>query len=134
MSIKNLCVTVLALWLVACDSGVSSKDIPVKIASTQAISLEIAATGNQANEALIQKAREITTKYKLTSLSMDCLAFEVLAEPYDGKTMIDVREVHNSQCGGDPAVSPRLFSIGIDQKTGEAWSDANSDVGQLEKL
>ncbi len=83
---------------------------------------------------LINQAREIVTKYKLSELPLMCLKFDVLEELFEGKRIIDVREKHGGSCGGDPDTSPRLFSIGIEQSTGAIWSDAESMSGQLERL
>jgi len=62
------------------------------------------------------------------------LKFDVQEKLFEGKRIIDVREKHGGSCGGDPNVSPRLFSIGIEQSTGVIWSDAKSMLGQLERL
>jgi len=83
---------------------------------------------------LITKAKQITQKYKLTEIKPDCLTYEIQAELYEGKRIIDAREIHSTTCGGDLNTSPRAFSIGIDEKTGEIVSDAKSLVGQLEPL
>jgi hypothetical protein len=44
---------------------------------------------------------------------------------------VDVHELHNKACGGDPAVSPRLFSFEVDRKTGAMTTDA-LDAGDPE--
>ena len=38
--------------------------------------------------------------------------------------MVDVREKHNEQCGGDPTTAPRLFSYEIDRRSGKMKTDA----------
>ncbi len=83
---------------------------------------------------LINQAKQITKKYKLSELSLTCLKFDVLEKIFEGKRIINVHEKHEGSCGGDPDISPRLFSIGIEQSTGIIWSDARSMLGQLEKL
>lgn len=134
MKLNCLITIILSIFLSGCGDGASSKKSVSDQVMLQAGSLEAKSTGKPDEDKLIRRAQAVTTKYKLTKLSLDCLKFEMLDELYEGKVMIDVREVHNSKCGGDPAVSPRLFSIGIDNKTGAIWSDAKSLVGQLEKL
>lgn len=83
---------------------------------------------------IITKAKQATVKYDLTTRSMDCLIYEVQENKFEGKIMVDVREKHGGKCGGDPSTSPRAFSIGFDETTGEIWSDAKSLLGQLEKI
>ncbi|MBI3563047.1 MAG: hypothetical protein HY080_15160 [Gammaproteobacteria bacterium] len=80
------------------------------------------------------KAKAAIKEYKLTELKEECLQLDVRYETMEGKNVIDVREKHNSTCGGDPDTSPRLFSLAIDQKTGAVWSDAKSLTGEFEKL
>ncbi len=85
-------------------------------------------------ESYIEKAKIITSKYKLTSIKPACLVFEKLPDAYEGKIMVDVRGIQGAKCGGDPNVSPRLFSIGFDKEDKSVWTDAKSSVGQLEKI
>lgn len=82
----------------------------------------------------IEKAKNATKKFNLTKVKTTCLTFKKLDEKFEGKVMVDVREKHGGICGGDPATSPRLFSIGFVESTGEIWSDAKSLLGQMEKL
>jgi hypothetical protein len=84
--------------------------------------------------ALLDRAKKITLEHKLTPLPLTCLQFVVADEKYDGKPTIVVREKHGGQCGGDPNTSPRLYSLAIDEKSGEVWSDAKSLLGQMEKI
>lgn len=84
--------------------------------------------------ALVDRAKKITLDYKLTQISPACLQFEVADEKYNGKPTVVVREKHGGRCGGDPNTSPRLYSIAIDEKSGEIWSDAKSLLGQMEKI
>ena len=82
----------------------------------------------------VKSAKQVTIKYKLTSRPMECLIYKMADKKYEGKIIVDVREKHGGQCGGDPATSPRAFSIAFDEKNKEVWSDAKSMLGQLEKL
>ena len=86
------------------------------------------------NSPVISKAKKVIKDFNLTTTSISCLKFNLLDEKSDGKVIVDVREKHGGRCGGDPQTSPRLFSIGFDESTGEIWSDAKSLLGQLEKL
>lgn len=88
--------------------------------------------GNQND--LIARAKQATIKYKLTTRPAECLIYEVNEKRHEGKIIVDVREKHGGNCGGDPSTSPRAFSVAFDEKTNGVWSDANSLLGQLEKL
>lgn len=72
--------------------------------------------------------------YKLSPIKPECLTYEVQKNKFEGKHIIDVREIHSKICGGDTGTTPRLFTIAIVEETGETWSDARSLLGQLEKL
>ena len=67
-------------------------------------------------------------------MKISCLIFKELSGKVEGKVIVDVREKHDGECNGDPITSPRLFSIGFDESSGEIWSDAKSLLGQMEKL
>lgn len=82
----------------------------------------------------IAKAKQATIKYELTTRPIECLIYEVLDKKNKGKIVVDVREKHGGKCGGDPSTSPRAFSVAFDESTGKVWSDANSLLGQLEKM
>lgn len=89
---------------------------------------------NVGENPFVIKAKDATKKYNLTKISIACLLFEKLDKKMDGKTIVEVREKHGGTCGGDPKTSPRIFSIGFDDSTGVIWSDANSLLGQMEKI
>lgn len=86
------------------------------------------------NSPVISKAKKAIKDFNLTTTSISCLKFNLLDEKFDGKVMVDIREKHSDGCSGDPKTSPRLFSIGFEESTGQIWSDAKSLLGQLEKL
>jgi len=81
----------------------------------------------------VAKAKSLTTKHKLTSLMNECLSFAE-DEAVNGKIRIDVREVHNEKCGGDPQTAPRVFSFQVDMATGEFKTDSNSLSAEFESL
>jgi hypothetical protein len=89
---------------------------------------------DQKNLDFIDQAKQISMQYALTDISLDCLKFILLEGLHDGKVIVDVRELHNETCGGDPVTSPRLYSIGFDKTDSSIWSDAKSLVGQMEPL
>lgn len=75
----------------------------------------------------VAKAKVLTTQYKLISIPINCLAFEE-DDVANGKKSIDVREIHNEKCGGDPGTAPRVFSFEIDMASGEYKTDRFSIV------
>ena len=81
---------------------------------------------------LVTRAKQTTLKYNLSRITITCLTFHVADEKYEGKPLVDVHEIHDKKCGGDPQTSPRLFSVAFDDRTGEIWSDAKSLVSQME--
>ena len=83
-------------------------------------------------DALIARAERAVREYQLSEVKLACMKFVVATEPFQRFPTVDVHEVHNQECGGDPATSPRIFSVAFDDKTGAVWSDARSPVGQME--
>ena len=81
---------------------------------------------------LVTRAKQTTLKYNLSRITISCLAVKVADEKYEGKPLVNVHEIHDKKCGGDPQTSPRLFSVAFDDRTGEIWSDAKSLVSQME--
>lgn len=85
------------------------------------------------NKVLILRATQVTADYKLTTIETACLDFKVAEDKYEGHDTVNVFEIHGGKCPGDPSTSPRMYSIAFDDR-GEIWTDANSLVGQMEKL
>ncbi|MBS0349821.1 MAG: hypothetical protein JSR33_01305 [Proteobacteria bacterium] len=56
-------------------------------------------------------------KKKITQLSVKCIRFYVNDTGKDFN--IDVREVHNLECGGDPNTEPRIITLSVDKKSGQ---------------
>ncbi|WKE65321.1 hypothetical protein PVT67_16900 [Gallaecimonas kandeliae] len=81
----------------------------------------------------IDKAKQLVRQYALTNTPLACLAFEDIGGDADYLAVVDVRELHNEQCPGDPDVSPRLFSVAFDKEQ-RVWTDAKSELGQMEPL
>lgn len=127
-----LCIAIVLLLLLSqgCTKNISkgSSTIPKYKEGANQIVL-----GNSESN-LISQAKKIVIEYGLTRLPLICLEFNILEELFEGKQIIDVREKHKGSCGGDENISLRLFSIGIEESTGQIWSDAKSMLGQLEKL
>ena len=104
------------------------------IAPTETINAESHKRSTTLDNKLITKAKKITADYKLSPVKQECLTYEIQKNMFEGKRIIDVREVHSKTCGGDGRTTPRRFSIAIVEQTGEVWSNARSMLGQLEKL
>lgn len=78
----------------------------------------------KSEEAAISLVEKAVQVYKLTPLAIECLSIEMFSQSADSGYLVDVREKHTQQCGGDPMVSPRLFSIQV-HPNGHLTSDAN---------
>lgn len=83
-------------------------------------------------DALIVRAEKAVREHKLSEVKLACMKFTAATEPFQRFPTVDIHEVHNKECGGDPTTSPRIFSVAFDDKTGAVWSDAKSLVGQME--
>lgn len=115
-------------------SSINVTDIEKQQQKKTAINEAKVLTEQAPENELVILAKKITADYKLNDIKLECLTFELLEQTSDGKRIIDVRELHSENCGGDLNTSPRLFSIAINEGTGDIWSDAKSMLGQLEKL
>ena len=81
----------------------------------------------------VARARTAIKKHQLTRLTSDCIKLEVDGAS-EGTYAVQVYEVHDAKCGGDPETEPRLFSVNVKPQTGEVWTDADSEDGELRKL
>jgi hypothetical protein len=84
-------------------------------------------------DSVFKEVRQAITNYHLTKLPLSCLKLEVTDRKKKTIT-VSVYEIHNDTCGGDQAVQPRLFGVRFYPKSGQLWSDANSDDGEYERL
>lgn len=75
-------------------------------------------------ERAIDLVEKSIIKNKLTTLKRECLSFDDNVDNHDAYYEIDVREIHNEQCGGDPEISPRLFSYKVYKQTGKLCTDS----------
>jgi len=72
------------------------------------------------DEAVARAARAIEA-YRIGKLRPECMA--LAANRQKTGYLVDVREIHNETCGGDPMTEPRAFSIDV------AWNGKmKSDV------
>ncbi|MEO8659660.1 MAG: hypothetical protein ABI693_14405 [Bryobacteraceae bacterium] len=72
---------------------------------------------------------------RLTGLADECLAYRFDATTLKDAYEVEVRENHKyAKCGGDPAVSPRLFSVRISRTDGSMTTDQGSPTGEFHPL
>lgn len=92
-------------------------------ASTPAAPAASAPAVSEADQAkAIDLARAAIQKYKLTSLSPECLSF--LVDQQDAThNSVEVLENHTPACGGDPNTAPHVVTLLIDKTTGELQKD-----------
>lgn len=126
--IKPLLLAVLAtLALAGCGrSDEAQKPAAPAPASEPAAASASTPTAPALSEAEQAKAADIARtaiqKYKLTSLSLECLSF--LADQEDATHYsVEVLENHTPACGGDPNTAPRVVTLLIDKNTGELQKD-----------
>jgi|GEM_PF-565031 len=84
------------------------------------------------NEAIILATKAVRA-YKLTSLDNACLRFQTLSASSKAGYVINVREKHSPECGGDPMVEPRLFAIKV-RPNGRMSTDAYNPALEFESL
>ena len=90
--------------------------------------LPLHAENVRSEEQAIRRVSKSVARNRLTSLKPECLMF--MAEKTRTGYMVDVREKHNEQCGGDPTTAPRLFSYEIDRRSGKMKTDAAAPNGE----
>jgi hypothetical protein len=62
----------------------------------------------------VARAAKAVEIYHVGALKPECMA--MVANRQKTGFLVDVREIHNEACGGDPMTEPRAFSIDV------AWS------------
>ncbi len=89
---------------------------------------------NDIQQELVSKSKAAILKFQLTSLSPECLLFEISSDAAKKWSLIEVRELHSARCGGDPSTAPRLFTLRFETMGGSIYTDAKSLTGEFEKL
>jgi hypothetical protein len=80
--------------------------------------------------AAVAQVSATVASHKLTTLKPECLSY--VPYPRDAQAIIvDVHELHNAACGGDPDVAPRLFTIEVDRASGRMRTDATDPAAGL---
>ncbi|TCV97310.1 hypothetical protein EC912_101310 [Luteibacter rhizovicinus] len=80
--------------------------------------------------AAVQRVEASIAKNKLSALKPECLSYIPYASDAQG-FIVDVHELHNEACGGDPSVAPRLFSFNVDKVSGRMTTDASDPAEGL---
>jgi hypothetical protein len=81
-------------------------------------------------QAAVAQVSAVVTRHKLTALRPECLSY--VPYPRDAQAIIvDVHELHNAACNGDPDVAPRLFTIEVDRASGHMRTDATDPAAGL---
>ncbi|MCI7353148.1 hypothetical protein [Actinobacillus porcinus] len=88
-------------------------------------SLNIYAAPVKTEDTAYKAVEKSIFKNKLTSLKANCIKYRINenTEQYE----VDVFEIHNKKCGGDPSIERRMFGYLVDKKTGELKTDAMRD-------
>jgi len=94
----------------------------------------IPAMADPSTERAVDQARTAIQQHHLTERPLECLVLVPASGTSPDVRTVDVREKHDSSCGGDPATSPRLFSVEVNLRTGALSSDARSPTGEMEPL
>ena len=80
--------------------------------------------------AAVAQVAATVASHQLSTLKPDCLSY--VPYPRDAQAIIvDVHELHNAGCGGDPDVAPRLFTIEVDRASGRMRTDATDPAAGL---
>lgn len=81
---------------------------------------------SEEDKTVLAVSEAIRTKH-LAGQAAECLAYQFDGQSFKDDAFVEVRENHrNPKCGGDPATSPRLFSVRVSRATGAMYTDINS--------
>ena len=113
MRVDTACRTFGAFGLMLCLSASAVESCPLPPAGIK--------TENQAIARAVKG-------YKIGKLKPECMA--LVANRQKTGYLVDIRELHNDACGGDPLTEPRAFSIDI-AWNGKMKSDVYDHVNYL---
>jgi hypothetical protein len=103
-----------------------NKIAPLLLAMSVAACASAFAEKVTTRDAAIQLAVKAIHQYHLTTLKDDCGRLDVREEP--SRFDVDVVEVHDAACGGDPQTQPRLFTVRVRKSDGWMTSDVYDSV------
>jgi hypothetical protein len=120
----------LTLTLAACSSGDHDAGKGPAASASAGVDDKPPVLMVPTEEVAVNDVRASVKKHKWTTLGEDCLSF--INYPADAQGyVVDVHELHNARCGGDPDVSPRLFTYQIDRASGHMQTDASDPAAGL---
>ena len=82
-----------------------------------------AKTPLRSDEEAIEAVGEAVRQAHLTTLSGNCLAYRVEKPVEPRYYEVSALETHEPGCGGDPSTMHRLFTIKVDKRTRQMWTD-----------
>jgi hypothetical protein len=127
-------IRVAILGLLLTGSGCSREEPPRVDSDASTPGTSAQPKASTARDKLVALSEAAIKEHSMTSLASDCLQFEISDDPASDRSLVDVRELHNARCGGDPSTAPRLFMLKIDAVSGAIWTDARSTNGEFERL
>ncbi|MBB3226941.1 hypothetical protein FHW69_001542 [Luteibacter sp. Sphag1AF] len=109
----------------AAAAATAPANVPAVAADAEAAPIPVVAD----EKAAVQRVEASIEKNHLTTLKPECLSYI----PYSAGTgfIVDVHERHDDTCGGDPGVSPRVFSFQVDSASGRLQTDATDPAEGL---
>lgn len=112
----RICCTVAMIYLMQALPAPAAESCPLAPAKV-----------NNKDTAVARAARAIEA-YRIGKLKSECMA--LVANRQKNGYLIDVREIHNEACGGDPITEPRAFSIEVG-RDGKMKSDVYDHLNYL---
>lgn len=116
------------------DASASAPLMPALTAPYPNPSSSTSGLSNSVNADALERIRQAISKTRLSTRPPQCIALEEMDSTSPNLLLVSVREKHGGDCGGDPSVSVRLFSVQLDLKTGKMLSDAGSVDGEFKAL
>ena len=98
------------------------------LSASAAESCPLPRTSIKTENAAVERAIKAVEIYKIGRLKPQCMA--LVATRQKTGYLVDIRELHNEACGGDPMTEPRAFSIDI-AWNGNMKSDAYDHLNYL---
>jgi hypothetical protein len=116
MPVSRFRITGVALCLMLCIQVQATESCPLAPAKVQSAGAAVA------------RAAKAIDAYRIGKLKPHCMA--LVANRQKTGYLVDVREIHNDACGGDPMTEPLAFSIDV-AWSGKMKSDAYDHLNYL---
>jgi hypothetical protein len=119
-----LALSAAVLCIAACSgSNNGSAESPASVSASDEQAKAMLKPTVPDEKAAVARVTASIVKNKLTRISPDCLSFIPYTADAQG-FVVDVHELHDSKCAGDPQTQPRLFSFMVDRMSGRMQTDA----------